>query len=194
MNDSRALKIRVLKYLIPVTIICIVFNITKFFEITVVYIPIQKNATLINAGTNVSSISTMTTLMNDSFGVTESPTDELMFPMENITLPATLADMTTVYEAITSAQEAEVEENIQYRVALNITEFRTDPMYSINFNWFRFIAIGVIPFLLLVYFNTQIYLDIRKQRRRKRAARYKLPVSFPFLLFPVGSFIKFVLL
>ena len=31
-------------------------------------------------------------------------------------------------------------------------------MYSINFNWFRFIAIGVVPFLLLVYFNTQIYL------------------------------------
>ena len=43
MNDSRALKNRVLKYLIPVTIICIVFNITKFFEITVVYIPVNKN-------------------------------------------------------------------------------------------------------------------------------------------------------
>lgn len=68
---------------------------------------------------------------------------------------------------------SKAEEPTEYRITLNITEFRTDPMYSINFNWFRFIAIGVIPFLLLVYFNTQIYLDIRKQRRRKRAAKAK---------------------
>ena len=46
MNDPRALRNRVLKYLIPVFIICIVFNITKFFEIDVKYIPI--NSTNIN--------------------------------------------------------------------------------------------------------------------------------------------------
>ena len=46
MNDPRALRNRVLKYLIPVFIICIVFNITKFFEIDVEYIPI--NSTNIN--------------------------------------------------------------------------------------------------------------------------------------------------
>ena len=45
MNDSRALKIRVLKYLIPVTLICVTFNITRFFEIKTVYIPIPSNQT-----------------------------------------------------------------------------------------------------------------------------------------------------
>ena len=120
MNDSRALKQRVLKYLVPVTVISIVFNITKFFEIQVVWHP-MFNGTYVN--------------------------------------PA----------KINKSMEAEVE----YKIGLNITEFRTDPMYSINFNWFRFIAIGVIPFLLLVFFNTQIYLDIQKQRRRKRAAKAK---------------------
>lgn len=43
--------------------------------------------------------------------------------------------------------------------------------------FYRFIAIGVIPFLMLVYFNTQIYLDIRKQRRRKLARAKKIETA-----------------
>ena len=56
MNDPRALRNRVLKYLIPVFIICIVFNITKFFEIDVKYIPI--NGTNINNTTQKPRFST----------------------------------------------------------------------------------------------------------------------------------------
>ena len=143
MNDSRALKNRVLKYLIPVTIICIVFNITKFFEINVDYVPINK--------TNITQSPTITNGLNSTSNENntqfESPVgfiekDEMMLPLtENIT---NLAGNSNVSE--------------EYRVALSITEFRKDPMYSINFNWFRFISIGVVPFVLLVYFNTQIYL------------------------------------
>ena len=120
MNDSHALKIRVLKYLIPVTIISILFNITKFFEIKLEWIPIYEilDPTLLN--------STLDSNYNN-FSLTG------------------------------------------YSVHLNVTEFRTDPTYSIFFNWFRCISIGVIPFILLVYFNTQIYIDIRKQKRRKKA-------------------------
>ena len=116
MNDSRALKRRVFKYMVPVTIISIVFNITKFFEIQHVWHPL-RNGTLI--------------------------------------------------------EDYDIDNTTEYQIGLNITKFRTDPMYSINFNAFRFIMIGVVPFLLLVFFNTQIYLDIRKQRRRKRAAKAK---------------------
>ena len=91
MNDSRALKNRVLKYLIPVTIICIVFNITKFFEISVVYIPVND--------TNIATSATMTSGINltasninisdlavvaSSVGLIEK--DEMMLPLEeNIT-------------------------------------------------------------------------------------------------------------
>ena len=120
MNDSHALKIRVLKYLIPVTIISILFNMTKFFEIKLEWIPIYEilDPTLLN--------STLDSNYNN-FSLTG------------------------------------------YSVQLNVTEFRTNPTYSVTFNWFRCISIGVIPFLLLVYFNTQIYIDIRKQKRRKKA-------------------------
>jgi hypothetical protein len=57
----------------------------------------------------------------------------------------------------------------EYRVILNITEFRMDPNYSIYFNWTRFVILGVVPFILLIFFNAQIYWDIRKRRKRKIA-------------------------
>lgn len=57
----------------------------------------------------------------------------------------------------------------EYEPRLKITDFRMDPIYSIYFNWFRFISIGVIPFALLVYFNLTIYTDIRQRRLRKLA-------------------------
>jgi hypothetical protein len=49
----------------------------------------------------------------------------------------------------------------QFFPVLKPTELRTDPNYSIYFNWFRFVAIGVIPFGLLVLFNAKIYSDIK---------------------------------
>jgi len=39
-NDAHALKQRVANYLIPVTVVSVLFNITKFFEITYAYIPV----------------------------------------------------------------------------------------------------------------------------------------------------------
>ena len=79
---------------------------------------------------------------------------------EMMVLPPSLENVTGSIPPILAAANATANHHQEYRVSLNITEFRKDPMYSINFNWFRFIAIGVVPFLLLVYFNTQIYLGI----------------------------------
>ena len=123
MNDSHALKIRVLKYLIPVTIISISFNITKFFEIYLKWNPVY-------ADTVDTAMMNITTTSDGDNNITAS--------IGNIT---------------------------DYNVELDVTEFRTNPIYSINFNWFRFISIGIIPFLLLVYFNTQIYIDIRYRKK-----------------------------
>ena len=93
MNDSRALKHRVQKYLIPVTIICIVFNITKFFEITVGYVPVNNtNVATVTPSTVTSGINLTTTNFNisDSAVVASSvgflEKDEMMLPLEeNIT-------------------------------------------------------------------------------------------------------------
>ena len=66
--------------------------------------------------------------------------------------------MLPLTENVTNLQATNSNVSQEFQVALSITEFRKDPMYSINFNWFRFISIGIVPFLLLAYFNTQIYL------------------------------------
>ena len=50
--------------------------------------------------------------------------------------------------------ESQLEDSYKYEVELvpilEPTALRMDPLYSIYFNWFRFISIGVIPFGLLV--------------------------------------------
>ena len=50
----------------------------------------------------------------------------------------------------------EMIEGVDMIPVLQPTALRTNPLYSIYFNWFRFIAIGIIPFALLV----RIYLFI----------------------------------
>ncbi len=131
MNDSRALKRRVMQYLGPVTIVSILFNVTKFFEISVYWRPIMATPTPRSIGISNATNGTNPMMEDNGNGVSVD------------------YNMTT------------------WRAALNVTEFRTNPIYSIGFNWFRFISIGIIPFVLLVYFNAQIYLDIRKQRRKR---------------------------
>ena len=53
---------------------------------------------------------------------------------------------------------------------LVVSEFRKDPVYSMYNNWSRLIVLGIIPFLLLLFFNSKIYNDINE--RRKRRLRY----------------------
>ena len=53
---------------------------------------------------------------------------------------------------------------------LVVSEFRKDPVYSMYTNWSRLIVLGIIPFLLLLFFNSKIYTDINE--RRKRRLRY----------------------
>ena len=137
-TDANALKRRILKYLVPVTVISILFNVTKFFEITYVYIPMKPG--------NRSALA--------------------------IDPNATFDNGTMMFDLNTSAADSQVSmlPNVtEYRVVLNITEFRMDPNYSIYFNWTRFVILGVIPFILLIFFNAQIYWDIRKRRKRKMA-------------------------
>ena len=143
-NDAHVLKRRLCKYLVPVTVISILFNVTKFFEITYVYIPIERG----NKSTELQTVSSDTT--------------------GNLT---ELFDTTDVSVAVNESDSAVLDlSNVtEYRVILNITEFRMDPNYSIYFNWTRFVILGVIPFILLIFFNAQIYWDIRKRRKRKMA-------------------------
>ena len=92
MNDVWVSVKRVLKFVIPVTLGSIVFNIPKFFEAGVIY-------------TNVSNI--------------------------------TVAD-------------------------LEVKSIRKDPNYIKYYNiTARLLVNGIIPFLLLIYFNIMIYRDVK---------------------------------
>jgi hypothetical protein len=46
---------------------------------------------------------------------------------------------------------------------IQATALRTDPLYSIYFNWFRFVSVGILPFGLLVLFNAKIYVALREE-------------------------------
>ena len=45
---------------------------------------------------------------------------------------------------------------------LTVTDLRLSPEYSIVYNnWIRLVITGIIPFILLVFFNAKIYTIIR---------------------------------
>lgn len=45
---------------------------------------------------------------------------------------------------------------------LHVTDFRLDPDYAIYYNnWTRLAILGIIPAVMLVFFNAKIYQDIR---------------------------------
>ena len=47
------------------------------------------------------------------------------------------------------------------------TMLRIDPWYTIYYNWSRLLVLGVIPFVMLVYLNAQIFKDIKARSKRK---------------------------
>ena len=47
------------------------------------------------------------------------------------------------------------------RVELAVTALRIHEIYSTYVNWSNSIVLGFVPAVLLMYFNTKIYLDIR---------------------------------
>ena len=45
----------------------------------------------------------------------------------------------------------------EYEVELQVAALRTHPIYSAYNNWSRLIVLGIVPFTLLVFFNTKIF-------------------------------------
>ena len=44
---------------------------------------------------------------------------------------------------------------------IKVTEMRAHPIYSYYANWSQSLVLGFFPAVLLMYFNTKIYLDVR---------------------------------
>ena len=64
--------------------------------------------------------------------------------------------------------------SLEYEVELQVAALRTHPIYSAYNNWSRLIVLGIVPFLLLVFFNTKIYEDIRERRKRRLQYFYQI--------------------
>ncbi|XP_059098618.1 FMRFamide peptide receptor frpr-18-like [Tigriopus californicus] len=58
--------------------------------------------------------------------------------------------------------------DITYIKRIEVTDLRKDPTYTIYYNnWTRLMLIGIVPFILLIYFNYKIYQDVKHRNRRQ---------------------------
>ena len=78
----------------------------------------------------------------------------------------------SINSSLPSIQLQDLKTNDKYSVIdqvaeLDITEFRKHPAYSMYLNWSRLLVLGIIPFSLLVFFNSKIYNDINERRKRR---------------------------
>ncbi len=115
MNDSHAVRKRLLKYVGPVFVLALAFNAVKFFEAHVIWKPVVAAS-----------------------------------PSSNHT-DLELLEMQQYY----------------YEPSIAVADLRTHPVYTVYNNWSRLLVLGIVPFCLLVFFNTKIYNDIVERRRRR---------------------------
>ncbi|TRY79731.1 hypothetical protein TCAL_16111, partial [Tigriopus californicus] len=65
----------------------------------------------------------------------------------------------------------------QSKPFLQVTELRTNPIFSAYSNWSRLIVIGIVPFLKLVFFNWNIF-KVRWRAMPPNGARYGLVCTY----------------
>ena len=157
MKNANAMKKRVATYLVPMTIICIGFNITKFLEMSYECEDLSKIEAIQNNTISASNIAIVDDSAYDRNHDTDMGYNNFSQALNEVT------DLTPLPDNDTSCDENT--ETKRYVIIVN--EFRKTPAYGIYFNCFRFICIGVIPFILLVFLNAQIYSDLHKRQMNK---------------------------
>ena len=151
LKNANAMKKRVASYLIPVTLICIAFNVTKFLELSYTCTDLEKSN---NDNSNIT-IASGKAYEEDQIDIGNTNTSVIL-------------EHSKVQQYNTSCDE----ETKTYQYTITVNEFRKNPTYAIHFNWFRFMSIGVVPFVLLVYLNAQVYSDLQKRQTNKRTKKY----------------------
>ena len=150
LKNANAMKKRVASYLIPVTLICIAFNVTKFLELSYICTDLAKT----DKDNNNVTIASGKAYAEDEIDIRNTNTS--------------LDEITKVQQYDNMCDE----ETETYQYTITVNEFRKNPTYAIHFNWFRFMSIGVVPFILLVYLNAQVYSDLQKRQTNKRTKKY----------------------
>ncbi len=118
MNDQNASLRRVLKYVIPVLSFSVVFNIPKFFEAEIEYVP-------------------------------DVPPESYDY-----------YDGSGIHNSSSKVDDAALVPS------LAVSDLRRNPDYAFYYNnWARLVVLGIMPFAMLVFFNTKIYQDIQVSRK-----------------------------
>ena len=66
---------------------------------------------------------------------------------------------------------------------IDVTELRKNPTYAIYYNcWARIIITGLIPIVLLIYFNYKVYKDVTVSFSKKFVKEKRDPNAIYFLV------------
>ena len=157
MKNANAMKKRVATYLIPMTIICIGFNVTKFLELSYQCEDVTKLEAVSNHDFHLSKASQKNMSFHTDIHVADEYNNNQFQVSKDV-----------FNKEFTFDNDTTCDENTQTRrYLIVVNEFRKTPAYGIYFNCFRFVCIGVIPFVLLVFLNAQIYSDLQKRKINK---------------------------
>ena len=146
MKSAKSTKKRLRIYLILVILISLGINIPHFIDLEVTYI----DPSLVDNSTNVNSTT--------SLDIEEVKyDDEFMAPIANIT------DGTGSFIVVSNTSDANLTAVLKY------TTLGKHPYYLKWYrNFARLFISGILPFSLLIYFNTIIYKAVKKSTNRRR--------------------------
>eukprot|EP00093_Oithona_nana_P009090 09090.XXX_64533_60387_1 [CDS] Oithona nana genome sequencing. len=77
-------------------------------------------------------------------------------------------DNTVTFNGTILENFSEEDLEYEYHYRIEVTDLRKNPYYTIYYtNWTRFFIMGIIPTVLLIYFNYKIYKDVKHRNRRQ---------------------------
>ncbi len=167
MNDDRVMRRRVAKFLFPVFFMSLAFNIPKFFEAQIEYRDeLELDYMDEDYGDHFEGMSNGTNLyFNDTIValISNNYTD-----LEPVSVSRFMFNVLTKGKFF-NIYFASILQNL--RPQIQVSELRTHPWYSTYNTWSRFFVLGLIPFLLLLFFNIKIYRYAVLERDKVKKAK-----------------------
>ena len=160
MKSTKATTKRLRKYLASIIIIAVGINIPHFMDLEVTYVRMPPTNNTINstscANTTDSAILNVSSVDVNSINLTHNATSNLIDQEEKL---ANISDT-----------------NLMARI--DYTTLGRHPYYLKWYrNFARLIISGILPFSLLIYFNTAIYIAIKKTNTRRRRLSSKSHIT-----------------
>ena len=145
---------RLAKYILSVIIISVAINIPKFFEskITSNYQNVLTSANQWSSRQRTYPNESINTLFNNS---------------ENSEVDRKQLHNMSAFRVTKEFFDTSILGGNEY--GIEVTSLRKNPEYTFYYSyWTRLVVMGVLPIILLIYFNYKIYKSIKKSNHRQR--------------------------